>query len=320
VRVCVCRKGLAKILELLRAEMPHEELLDCGPEEVVAMAREVDVLIPLVSPITDDALSSPRLRLVQQFGAGLDGVDVAAATRRGVYVANVPTAGTANADSVAELALLFMLAQARRWPRTQQNLRARRIGTPMGTTLMGKTAAIVGYGGIGRALGKRLRGLDMRIIAVSRRGPSGADEGVDAHLPAERLHEALAAADFVIVATPLGRETRGLIGREAIARMKRGAFLVNVARGGVVDRDALLEALSSERLGGAGLDVLEHEPPEPDDPLFSLDSVVATPHVCGATDVSLADIARAVAANVARLARGEPPRDSVNAASIDEVK
>jgi len=317
MRVCVCRKGLAKILELLRADLPRDEVLECGPEEVTAIAREVDVLVPLVSPVGDAALSSSRLRLVQQFGAGLDGVDVPAATRRGVYVANVPTAGTANADSVAELALLFMLALARRWPRTQQSLRARRIGAPMGTTLMGKTVAIVGFGGIGRALGRRLRGLGMRVVAVSRRGLRGGDDGVDAHLPAERLHEALAAADFVVVATPLDGETRGLIGRDAIAVMKPGAFLVNVARGGVVDRDALLEALRSERLGGAGLDVFWTEPPDPDDPLFSLDNVVATPHVGGATDVSLADIARAVAANVARLDRGEPLRDSVNAASID---
>jgi phosphoglycerate dehydrogenase-like enzyme len=318
MRVSLCRKGAAKILEFLRAELPNDEILECSPDEVVDMAREVDVLLPLVARIPDAALASPRLRLVQQFGAGLDGVDVEAASRRGVYVANVPSAETANADSVAELAVLFMIALARRWPRAQENLRAGRIGAPVGTTLLGKTVVIVGFGGIGRALARRLRGFGMRIVAVSRRGSERDDRDVDAHLPTARLHDALAEADFVAVATPLNEETRGLVGREALARVKPGAFLVNVARGGVVDRDALLEALRAGKLGGAGLDVYWTEPPDPDDPLFALD-VVATPHIGGATDVSLRGIAAAVAANVIRVARGEEPKNCVNARSVDRA-
>jgi phosphoglycerate dehydrogenase-like enzyme len=318
MRVCLCRRGAAKILEFLRAELPDDEILECAPEEVTDVAREVDVLVPLVARIPDAALASPRLRLVQQFGAGLDGVDFGAASRRGVYVANVPSADTANADSVAELAVLFMIALARRWPRTQQNLRERRIGAPMGTTLLGKTVVIVGFGGIGRALARRLRGFDMRIVAVSRRGPRGDDRDVDAHVPTARLHDVLPEADFVVVATPLDDGTRGLIGREELARVKPGAFLVNVARGGIVDRDALLDALRGGKLGGAGLDVYWTEPPDPDDPLFSLD-VVATPHVGGATDVSLRGIAAAVAANVTRVARGEVPKNCVNADSVDRA-
>jgi len=316
MRVCLCLKGAARILELLREELADHEVLECAPDEVADVAPEVDVLVPLVARISESALRSPRLRLVQQFGAGLDGVDVEAASRLGVYVANVPGAETANADSVAELAVLFMIALARRWPRTQENLRARRLGAPIGTTLMGKTVVIVGFGGIGRALARRLRGFDMRIIAVSKRGSRGDEPTVDAHVPTERLHDVLGEADFVVVATPLNDETRGLINREALARTKRGALLVNVARGGVVDREALLEALRGGKIGGAGLDVFWTEPPDPDDPLFSLD-VVATPHVGGATDVSLAGIAREVAANVSRLARGESLRNCVNAAAVD---
>ena len=316
MRVCVCRRGLAKILELLRAALPHDEVVECSPEEVTDVARTVDVLVPLVTRIPDAAFDSPRLRLVQQFGAGLDGVDPEAAARRGVYVANVPSGETANADSVAELAVCFMIALARRWPRTQESLRLQRLGSPMGTTLLEKTVVIVGFGGIGRALARRLRGFDMRIVAVTRRGPSGDEPDLDAHLPTSRLHEALAEADFVVVATPLNDDTRGLIGREALARVKKGAFLVNVARGGIVDRDALVDALRDGTLGGAGLDVYWTEPPDPNDPLFSLD-VVGTPHIGGATDVSLREIAAAVAANVTRIAGGEAPRNCVNAATID---
>jgi phosphoglycerate dehydrogenase-like enzyme len=315
VRICLCRRGATKIVELLRTELPEDEILECSSEEVADFAQRVEVLVPLIAPVREQALASRRLRLVQQFGAGLDGVDVDAASRHGVYVANVPSDETANADSVAELAILLMLALARRWARAQENLRERRVGAPVGTTLMGKTVTIVGFGGIGRTLAKRLRSFDVRVVAVSRRG-SGTDEGeVDRHVAISALPEALREADFIVVATPLTEETRGLIGREALSCVKPGAFLINVARGPVVDREALLAALASGRLAGAGLDVFWEEPPDPLDPLFSLE-VVATPHIGGATDRSLREITRAVAANVDRLRRGEPLRNCVNSASL----
>jgi phosphoglycerate dehydrogenase-like enzyme len=299
----------------LRAELPEDEILECSSEEVADFAQRVEVLVPLIAPVTEKALASPRLRLVQQFGAGLDGVDIAAASRHGIYVANVPSGETANADSVAELAILLMLALARRWGRAQDNLRERRVGAPVGMTLMGKTVTIVGFGGIGRALAKRLRAFGVRIVAVSRRGSSATEGEADRHLAVEALPEALREADFIVVATPLTDGTRGLIGRDALACAKQGAFLINVARGPVVDREALLAALNSAKLAGAGLDVFWEEPPDPLDPLFSLE-VVATPHIGGATDRSLEEITRAVAANVDRLRRGEAIRNCVNVASL----
>jgi phosphoglycerate dehydrogenase-like enzyme len=242
-------------------------------------------------------------------------VDVDAASRHGIYVANVPSGETANADSVAELAILLMLALARRWPRAQENLQARRVGAPVGTTLMGKTVTVVGFGGIGRALAKRLRPFGVRILAVSRRGSSTKPDEADRHVAVSALPEALREADFVVVATPLTDETRGLIGRDALACVKRDAFLINVARGPVVDREALLAALTSEKLAGAGLDVFWEEPPDPADPLFSL-NVVATPHIGGATELSLQQITRKVAGNIDRLRRGEVLRNCVNASSL----
>jgi phosphoglycerate dehydrogenase-like enzyme len=301
---------------LLRGELPRDEILECSPEEVARVAQQVEVLVPLIARVGEEALASPRLRLVQQFGAGLDGVSIDAASRHGIYVANVPSAETANADSVAELAILLMLALARRWSRAQENLRVHRVGAPVGTTLMGKTAAIVGFGGIGRVLARRLRGLGVRVVAVSRRGPREEKGEADLHVAVSALEEVLGQADFVIVATPLNEETRGMIDRRVFASMKRGAFLVNVARGPVVEREALVEALESGRLAGAGLDVFWEEPPDPADPIFALE-VVATPHIGGATDVSLQEIARGVAENVNRLRRGEVPRNCVNASSID---
>lgn len=317
MRIYFCREGLGYIMQVLQNELPEDEVLACAPEKVAEAAQEADVLIPTVSPIGTEALRSPRLKLVQQYGAGLDSVDIPAATQYGVYVANVPSAGTGNAESVAELTLLFMLALARQYPRTQESLRQKMLGTPMGRALKGRTAAIIGYGGIGREVARRLAGFDMKILAVSRRGPAGrspADEEVhvDFHGAQETLHEVLRQADFVIVAPPLNDQTRGLIGQAEFACMKPDAFVINVARGPVLDYDALLSALKEGRIAGAGLDVFWYEPFDPADPIFTY-NVIATPHIGGATDLSLKGIAKKVADNVNRVRRGEIPLNCVNA-------
>lgn len=307
-------------MQILQEELPTDEILACAPDAVAEAAREADVLIPTVSPIGDEALRSPRLKLVQQYGAGLDSVDIAAATRYGVYVANVPSAGTGNAESVAELALLLMLALARQYPRAQECLQQRKLGTPMGRALKGRTVAIIGFGGIGRAVARRLAGFEMRILAVSRRGPHGraeefADIPVDFHGAPDSLHDVLRQADFVILALPLNDDTRGLIGQAEFACMKPDAFLINVARGPVVDYEALLSALQTRRIAGAGLDVFWYEPFDPQDPLFSY-TVIATPHIGGATDLSLRGIAKKVAENINRVRRGEVPLNCVNAMAV----
>lgn len=316
MRIYFCREGLAYIQKILQAELPEDEVLACAPEKVAEAAQEADVLIPTVSPIGEDALRSPRLKLVQQYGAGLDSVDIQAATRYGVSVANVPSAGTGNAESVAELAVLFMLALARQYPRTQECLQQQKLGTPMGRTLKGRTAAIIGYGGIGQEVARRLAGFEMRVLAVSRRGPTGrnpeeGDVQVDFHGAGDTLHEVLRQADFVITAPPLNDETRGLIGQAEFTCMKPEAFIINVARGPVIDYDALRSALQEGRIAGAGLDVFWYEPFDPADPIFAY-NVIATPHIGGATDLSLQGIAKKVADNVNRLRRGEMPLNCVN--------
>lgn len=312
MRIYFCREGLTSIMNILQNELPEDEVLACAPEKVAEAAREADVLIPTVSRVGEDALRSPRLRLVQQYGAGLDSVDIPAATRSGVYVANVPSAGTGNAESVAELALFFMLALARKYPRAQECLQQKMLGTPMGQALKGRTAAIIGYGGIGQEVARRLAGFAMKILAVSRRGPKAGDVPVDFHGGSHALHEVLRQADFVIVAPPLNDETRGLIGAAELACMKSGAFVINVARGPVLDYSALLAALKEGRIAGAGLDVFWYEPFDPADPIFAY-NVIATPHIGGATDLSLRGIAKRVAENVNRVRRGEQPLHCVNA-------
>ena len=312
MRIYFCREGLSYIMGILQNELPEDEVLCCAPEKVAEAACEAEVLIPTVSRIGEEALSSPRLKLVQQYGAGLDTVDIPTATRFGIHVANVPSAGTGNAESVAELSLLFMLALARQYPRAQECLQQRKLGTPMGMALKGRTAAIVGYGGIGQEVAQRLAGFAMKILAVSRRGPKPGDVPVDFHGGPDSLHEVLRQADFIIVAPPLNDETRGLLGQAEFACMKPNAFVINVARGPVLDYDALLAALKEGRIAGAGLDVFWYEPFDPTDPIFSY-NVLATPHIGGATDLSLQGIAKKVAENVNRVRRGEIPLNCVNA-------
>ena len=315
MRIYFCREGLNSIMAILQRELPDDQVLCCAPEKVVEASWDADVLVPTVSPVTAEAIAAPQLKLVQQYGAGLDTVDIPAATRRGVYVANVPSAGTGNAESVAELSLLFMLALARRYPQAREALQQRKLGTPFGSALKGRTAAIVGFGGIGQELAKRLRGFEMKVLAVSKRGPKAQDVPVDFHGALDALHTVLRQADFVIVAPPLNDETRGMIGQAEYACMKPSAFIINVARGPVLDYDATVAVLKDKRIAGAGLDVFWQEPFDPADEIFSY-NVIATPHVGGATDLSLQGIAKKVADNINRVRRGEAPLNCANAAEL----
>jgi phosphoglycerate dehydrogenase-like enzyme len=311
MRICFCREGLSYITKILQEQLPQDEIVACAPDRVAEAALEADVLIPTVSRIGEDALRSPRLKLVQQFGAGLDSVDIPAATAHGVYVANVPAAGTGNAESCAELSIFLMLALARQFPRTQESLQQKKLGAPLGTTLKSRIAAIVGFGGIGQELALRLKAFEMKVLAVSRRGPKEGDVPVDFHGAQDSLPDVLRQADYVITAPPLNDDTRGLMGQAEFACMKPTAFVVNIARGPVLDYDALLAALKEGRIAGAGLDVFWYEPFDPKDPIFSY-NVIATPHVGGATDLSLQGIAGRVAENVNRVRRGEAPLNWAN--------
>jgi len=225
---------------------------------------------------------APRLRVACRFGAGYDNFDVAALTRRRIPLA---TSGGANADTVAEHALYLMLALARRGPALDRAVKGgawpRSLG---GVELRDRTCVIVGYGRIGRALARRAAAFDMKVVFVDPRVPGSA-----------RLADALPQADFVVLACALTPETRGLMNAANLERMKPGAFVVNVARGPIVDEQALAAALQAGRIAGAGLDVLQTEPPRPDNPLLARDDVVLTPHVAGHIDTAHERVALACA-------------------------
>jgi D-3-phosphoglycerate dehydrogenase len=252
-----------------------------------------------------------RLRLVQHHGVACDVTDVEAATRRNVPVATVPGL---NGRSVAEHAFFLLLALARSARPAQRLVAEGRMGELECVELAGKTLCVVGLGAIGKMLAIMGRGFSMRVIGV-RRNPGAEDArraGVDAVYGAGQLRDALAQADFTVLALPLGPETVGLIGGGEFEAMKRGAMLVNVSRGPHVDRGALEAALARGDVGGYASDVFWSEPPDPADPLLRDERVYFTPHMGGKSIESIRRCVTAVRENIERIARGEAPVNVVN--------
>jgi phosphoglycerate dehydrogenase-like enzyme len=276
----------------------------------------VDVVIPLMARIDATVLEHGRFGLIQQFGVGLETVDIDAATRAGVWVARVPSPACANAASVAEHAILLMLALSRRLPELPQAVKTHHWGAPTGIALQGKTACIIGLGGIGQALAKRLSVFGMRLLGVHDHPVADvpADLGLERVFAMADLPAAMREADFLVLCINYKARLHFVFNQALLAHAKPGAFLINVARGGLVDPEALLDALTTHRLAGAGLDVFWEEPVNPDHALFR-QNVIATPHIAGVTDASYSTIALVCVENIVRYARGEKPEFTVNVPS-----
>lgn len=219
--------------------------------------------------------AAPDLRVVARLGVGYDQIDVAAATRAGVPIA---MAFGTNHEAVADHAFALMTALANRLAAYDATVRGGGWGPTFHPSLHQATVGIVGFGRIGRAFARRCRGFEMRILASDPLVTAAEAQALGAELVP--LDDLLAQADFVSLHAPFSPETDRLMDRERFARMKPGALLVNTARGGLIDEDALIEALDSGRLAGAGLDVFRTEPPK-DSPLFGRTDVILTPHIAG---------------------------------------
>jgi len=295
-------------LGMIQEELPQHEFEASGRFGIDSL-KGFDVLIPTMTLIGREQLAeADRLRLIQQCGAGLEGVDIQAATSMNIWVANVPTDISGNADSVAELGIYLMVGLSRNFRQMALSLANRQMGTPQGRALSGKTVGLIGLGGIGRALARRLKSFDVRLIGIKRHDPHKAKEelGLEwAGTPAD-MEVVLNRSHYVVLCLPLTPESRHVIGWRAFLAMKPDAFIINLSRGGLIDRDALEQALAAGKIAGAGLDVFWDEPVDPDDPIFEY-NVLATPHIAGSTDVSLKGIVNAVAENIRRLEQGKEP-------------
>jgi D-3-phosphoglycerate dehydrogenase len=254
-----------------------------------------------------------RLKIIGRAGIGVDNIDVAAASRRGIIVENAPSG---NAVTTAEHALCLLLSLARHIPQATASMKTGKWEKNKfnGTEIMGKSLGVVGLGNIGRIAADRARGLKMKVLAYD---PFiGREAAARLGVELVDLDELLSRADFITIHTPLTNDTRGLIGAAALARMKRGALIVNAARGGVVDEDALLAALESGHIGGAGLDVFVEEPPPAASALVAHPRVICTPHLGASTEEAQEKVAIEVAEQIVAFAEHGEVRNAVNAAAI----
>ncbi|HEY8425007.1 MAG TPA: phosphoglycerate dehydrogenase [Limnochordales bacterium] len=291
----------------VRPGLPREALLACiGGYEAVIVRSETRIDAEVVD-------AGRRLVVIGRAGTGVDNIDVDAATRRGIVVVNAPEANTVSA---AEHTLAMMLAVARRIPWAHQALAQERRWERrrfVGVQLAGKTLGLIGLGRIGSEVARRARAFGMNVLAydpyvVPERAAETGVELVD-------LDDLLGRSDFISIHCPLTARTRHLIDAERLRRVRRGAYLINCARGGIVDEAALAEALREGILAGAAIDVFAEEPPG-DNPLLGLPNVVVTPHLGASTQEAQSAAALAVAEEVLRVLAGDVPRHAVNVPAI----
>ena len=294
----------------LRDALAGHEFLSWPMEQPVP-AKDIRVLLAL-SPITRAQMAPlSELELVQTLSAGFDSIDVDAANDLGIWVSNAPAGLTGNAESVAEFAVMLLIGASRH---LMAALRSETGQTPFFTTsnqaLFGKTACIVGLGSIGRRLVDRLRPFGMTLIATDA-GTSSPPAGVTLY-PAHELKRAVATANYIVICIPGSRENENLIDASVLGAMQRGAILVNVARGNVVDEDALCAALRSGQVAAVGLDVLRTEPAKSDNLLAGFTQALITPHIAGQTDLTLSGTLHYIAKVIHEWDSGNKPESVIN--------
>ncbi len=317
LRVLVCDElapDAAAILE--QSGFALETRLGLGEAALVDAVRGVHaIVVRSATKLTRRVLEAAReLRVIGRAGVGVDNIDCEAATERGVVVMNTPDGNTISA---AELAIALVCALARHVPRADKAARSgwKKKGL-MGTELTGKTLGVIGLGRIGRAVAIRAQGLQMRVVAHDpflANAEASPVHGVELM----ELDELLRASDFVTLHVPANDATRNLLSREKLALLKRGARLVNAARGGLVDETAVIEALERGDLRGAAFDVLAEEPPSPNHPLLSRDDVILTPHLGASSDEAQQNVAVEIARQIAEFLEHGVARNAVNAPTAD---
>jgi D-3-phosphoglycerate dehydrogenase len=278
------------------------------------LAESDGLVVRSETKVTAELLDAARrLRVIGRAGVGVDNIDVAAATARGIVVMNAPDGNTI---TTAEHTMALLVALARNVPQADSSLKAGKWERKrfIGVELQGKTLGIIGLGRIGRAVAARARAFGMKIVAHD---PFiSPEEAKDLEIASVSLDEVFARADFLTVHTPLTSETRGIIGAQAFAKMKKGIRIINCARGGLVDEAALLAALKSGTVAGAALDVFEQEPPPTNHPLLSLDEVIATPHLGASTTEAQEGVAFTVAEQMRDYLLTGALRGAVNVPSL----
>ncbi|MCR6110615.1 phosphoglycerate dehydrogenase [Bacillus sp. A301a_S52] len=277
--------------------------------------EEVDaLLIRSATTVTKEVIEKmPRLKIIGRAGVGVDNVDMEAATSNGVVVINAPDGNTI---STAEHTFAMLASLARNIPLANQSMKEGRWDRKkfQGTELYGKTLGILGFGRIGAELAARARAFRMNILAFDPFLTQSRAE--KHHVKPVELHELLSQSDFISIHTPLTKETKGLLNKETLQQTKPGVYLLNCARGGIIDEHALYEAIKSGHVGGAAVDVYESEPAQ-NHPLTELDEVITTPHIAASTTEAQKNVAAQVAVEVMDYLNGKPAPHALNLPYLD---
>lgn len=301
-------------VELLRSQAEVDVKLGIKPDELQKIIGEYDALIVRSeTKVTADIIKAgKKLQVIARAGVGLDNIDVEAATKHGIVVVNAPTGNTIAA---AEHTLALMLALARHIPQANTKLKSGiwQRTEFMGTELRNKTLGIVGLGNVGSEVARRAQAFKMRLIGYDPFVSPDYAQNLGVELVS--LEQLLRESDFITLHLPLTTKTKGLIGSKELAKMKPTARIINCARGGLIDEEALLHAVESGRIAGAALDVFSKEPLT-ESVLFSSDKIITTPHLGASTTEAQASVALEVAEQVLAVLRGQPAKYAVNAPQI----
>jgi glyoxylate reductase len=306
-------KGLEIVREFCEVDLWQDELPP-SREELLKRVQGVDGFLCLLTDRVDGEVmdaAGEQLKVISNHAVGFDNIDVPAATARGIPVGNTPDVLT---DATADFAFALLMAVARRIPEAERYVHDGKWKTwgprlLLGVDIQGATVGLIGFGRIGKAVARRAAGFDMRVIYYD---PTEAKDSAELKASRVDFETLLHESDFISIHTPLTPATRHLIDAEALSKMKSSAVLINTARGPVVDMDALYQALKSNRIFGAGLDVTEPEPLPLGSPLLQLDNVIIVPHIASASKTSRDQMSWMAAQNLIAGLKGEQLPNCVN--------
>lgn len=302
MKIVVCHKLNSTLTEKLVSKLKNHQLIianDC--DEAIKHVSDADVIIGAMIP-GNVIKEAKKLKLIHAITAGVDKIDLNA-----VKEINVPLCNTRGAYSipVAEHAIALIMIWELKLLKQFEYVKSGKWNSVSHGELTNKVLGIIGYGDIGREIAKRGKGLGMRVLALKKSISSRKDEYLDFLGSIKDLAFILRESDYVVISLPLTHETYHMIGEKELKMMKNSAVLVNISRGAVVDEIALIKALKEKWIAGALLDVLEKEPPDPTNPLLTMDNVIITPHTSGITENAFIRVAEIIAENLKRLENGE---------------
>ncbi|KAL6865019.1 hypothetical protein ACP4OV_016170 [Aristida adscensionis] len=293
-------------------DYPFIQVDEVGLEQVPDVIQNYDICIVKNRKIGADIIAkATRIKIIMQNGVGLEGVDINAATEHKIRVARIPGTTTGNAVACAEMAIYLTLGVLRKQKEMDNAVKKKDLGIPVGETIFGKTILILGLGAIGYEVAKRLKPFGVKILATKRNWsantlPCDIDTLIDKKGGPEDLYDLAGEAEIVIACMALTNETVGIVDHKFLSAMKRGSYLVNIARGRLLDYKSVFNHLESGHLAGLGIDVAWMEPFDPEDPILKFSNVIITPHVAGITENSIRTAAKIVRDVALQLHSGDP--------------